>query len=95
MKRAFSLVELVFSLLILGLIFSFSTLAFYQIYKNTQYEQELDFKDFRQNARVRDLSLEIVPLGNLLFKERFNAQFKGLEPASDTYAPYFKDKKSF
>ncbi|KGI56487.1 PulJ/GspJ family protein [Campylobacter sp. MIT 97-5078] len=101
MTRAFSLLESVFALLVLALIFSFAYFALNQILKNQNislqslYEAQKELK----NAPLKPLRLKPDELLELEFKEKTSSnstfKLKSLKPAHRHYEAEFKDEKSF
>lgn len=101
MSKAFSLIELVFALIILALLFSLFYLYIQQIQKNTQssYQAQRLFeaeKDLRmQNFSQNSLLIELKNLGKAELLENQNEDFKSLKPLNEDYKRYFTDEKSF
>ena len=101
MKRAFSLIESVFALVILALVFGFFYLGYATYAKNsafiTLHQKLFDEEKALENAPTQELQIFVENVGILPFSQSFDEKsffcLKSLK-APDTTA-YFKDEKSF
>lgn len=101
MKRAFSLIESVFSLVILALIFGFFYLGYGVYAKNSAFanlhQKLFDEEKALENAPTQDIEILVENVGILPFSQSFDERsFFGLKSLKtpDT-KPFFKDEKSF
>lgn len=106
-KKAFLSLELIFSILILGLVFSFSYKLLNQSYKNSEnmelisllYTMEKKLLKKEIKANIKSLNTNLAILNPLSLKER-KITLKGLNlselsPKDDSYKASFTDEKSF
>lgn len=101
MKKAFSLIESVFSLVILALIFGFFYLGYGVYAKNSAFanlhQKLFDEEKALENAPTQDIGILVENVGILPFSQSFDERsFFGLKSLKtpDT-KPFFKDEKSF
>lgn len=101
MKRAFSLIESVFALVILAFVFGFFYLSYASYAKNKAFanlEQKLfDEEKALQNAPTQEIEIFVENVGILPFSQSFDEKsFFGLKSLTtpDT-TRFFKDEKSF
>ncbi|HEB7597831.1 TPA: hypothetical protein RZI53_000482 [Campylobacter coli] len=101
MKVAFSLLELILCIIILGLIFTSISKLFYQLNDNHDYlnyfERLYTLQDkLYTDPHQRDIKLHIQNLKTLDFKENFINdnifQFKKLHIQNQDYSLYFYDE---
>ncbi len=102
MKQAFSLIETLFALVILGLIFAFFYEGVARTAKNHSFilktQSIYDEQGALKNAPTQKIEIFVENLGLLPFfelkDEASSLKFKGLKPIDETYKGYFKDEKS-
>ncbi|EIC9862944.1 hypothetical protein LA013_000822 [Campylobacter coli] len=101
MKVAFSLLELILCIIILGLIFTSISKLFYQLNDNHDYlnyfERLYTLQDkLYTDPHQRDIKLHIQNLNTFDFKENFINdnifQFKKLHIQNQDYSLYFYDE---
>ncbi|HHW4162458.1 TPA: hypothetical protein ACUW33_000098 [Campylobacter coli] len=101
MKVAFSLLELILCIIILGLIFTSISKLFYQLNDNHDYlnyfERLYTLQDkLYTDPHQRDIKLHIQNLKTFDFKEKFINdnifQFKKLHIQNQDYSLYFYDE---
>jgi len=99
MKKAFSLLELITSIIILGIILSGFSLFYQQIIQNSQtlnLFEKLYFleKNFYKNAHSKIIRLSINPINSYFLQEKYLLQepfeFKTLQTLDQNYSIYFK-----
>ena len=103
MKRAFSLIETTFALVILGLVFAFFYQSTARVAKNHSFfalnQAIYDEQRALQNAPTQEIQIFVENLGNLQLlqsiDEASRLKFRGLKPIDEGYKAYFVDEKSF
>lgn len=103
MKRAFSLIETLFALVILGVVFAFFYASFERVAQNgsfARFNQAL-YNEQRalQSAPTQKIQLSTQNLGVLPFSQAFDEgstfKLKALKPENDEFKAFFEDEKSF
>lgn len=101
MRKAFSLIESVFSLVILALVFGFFYLGYGVYAKNNAFanlhQKLFDEEKALDNAPLSEIQILVENVGILPFSQAFDERsFFGLKSLKtpDT-KPFFKDEKSF
>lgn len=102
MKQAFSLIETLFALVILGLIFAFFYESTARVAKNHSYifqtQTIYSEQGALKNAPTQKIEILVENLGLLPFLQHYDEasrlKFKGLKPIDESYKGYFKDEKS-
>ncbi|TQR34548.1 hypothetical protein DMB92_00865 [Campylobacter sp. MIT 99-7217] len=101
-KRAFSLVEVLFSIIILGIIFSFFYLSYAQIIKNSQnlhlhsLIKQNEMQLYNKQAKLSDTKIKTNIQDFILFELLTqDIQLQSLKPKNQDYEVFFKDEKSF
>lgn len=84
MKRAFSLIEAVFAIVILALVFDFFFLSYANFVKNNAFialnQKLFDEEKALHNALAEDIEIFVHNLGTLPFSQLYNADsFFGLK----------------
>lgn len=104
MKRSFSLLELIFAIVILSFIFSTSLIFYQQIYKNYEplglFERlyKLEEKLFKA-PNIKEIILQTDSLNKISLSEKSANdglfEFKMINPKGQEYRKYFYDEKDF
>lgn len=104
MKRSFSLLELIFAIVILSFVFSTSSIFYRQIYKNYEplslFERLYKLEEkLLQATNTREIILKIDNLNKISLNEKSISdglfEFKTISPKEQEYRKYFYDEKDF
>ncbi|WP_291952878.1 prepilin-type N-terminal cleavage/methylation domain-containing protein [Campylobacter sp.] len=97
MKQAFSLLELAFCIVLLGIIFSFYYYVFYFKTSNIIHKNQYLYEVEKNLIEKRNLNSNNIQISNYFFIEYFDSVFnlKSLQIKDDSYKKEFYDEESF
>ncbi|WP_279176680.1 prepilin-type N-terminal cleavage/methylation domain-containing protein [Campylobacter insulaenigrae] len=96
MKQAFSLLELAFCIVLLGIIFSFYYHIFYFKTSNMVYQNQYLYEVEKNLIEKKSLNSRNIQIYNYIFVEHFDniLNLKSLQIKDDSYKKYFYDEES-